>query len=1453
MSTAASLFFDGQTNFRNWAMTASYHFRVNNVWATINGDNKPPTQPPATAGEAEMTAFQDQTKIWIAENDKAISALLVLLHSNVITSLRSLRTASEMWTRLNSLYTKGSDNHMNNFKMQLFNFKMRRDEDVRSMQARFEEICDNLDRFDEPVSEVDKIARVLNSIPNTWRYFISAWESVPAADQRYHTLIARLLREEELNESAGIPSTSSTALVTRSDRMTCSCSCHASGCPPCNQPKKQTSFQPRHQFQPKQQASQPDVSLDQRVCTFCNKSGHVAAKCYRRKNNTRVNGQGHASGNSQRPQANITRTDQPDRVHFAFISSAHEINNTRFWVADSGATDHMCCRREWFTEIKFLDDPIQIIIGNRQTINGTAIGTVRQHSPFGTIELHNVLFAPELGHNLFSIGRALDNGCRQSMDASKLKIFKDKTLIASGQRDSTGLWRMDFTPCALLAPGRSSPSASTPTVANLARSTTAPINVWHARLGHASYAKIVEMSKGVAVTGVDCGDQVQIPTSPCEPCAMGKKVTDTFVSSDSRAKKPGELTHFDTFTAGEPSVGGARYGLVVVDDYTSLLAVYFLKTKDEAAAVINNHFTFIKASGHCPLRARSDNAAEYKGQEMNKVFSSHGVHHEFSTPYTPQQNGRAERQIRTVVEMARSLLSHVEHRSLWAEATATAAYIRNRIPLDRLNHLTPFEVWFGRKPNLSHLRIWGSRALVLNQDVSRKKFAPKCDTYTLVGYEEGSKSFRVWRTGLRDVRVVKHIEIIEPDLDKSCNVVSRLDNPVETTTIDSLFTFPSFAPPCVRSASPSPPLVDRETEPPLPIEDDFTPIDDDQASFAVDQSSINSSRSDSVQLLSESFNNQSILNSSDHSVTSSEAEVTAVTPTVNPFRRQRELSSLTNGLIRFAGQLPAATSSVDPVATRTRGRSDSTNRNTRTRSAPRLHLSRSTIVPNSIDEARTLSDWSLWKAACDDEMSSLVKLKTWTMVDASECKRRPISCRWLFRIKSNPDGTVARYKARLVVRGFEQKAGVDYDDTFAPVVALDCLRLFLSIAASNNYEICQFDVKTAFLNGELNHPIYMSQPPGYGDGTTRICFLQKSLYGLKQAPAEWNRKMDSFLESFGLHRSNYDRCVYFGKGVSLVLYVDDGLIAGIDRQSIERLLSAMSNAFEITHGDVSYYLGLEIDRDRRNRTLHIHQEGYIGTLLDRFSMADCNPASTPAETSLNLSDCEPAKPNSFPYREIVGGLMYLSTGSRPDISFTVGLLSRQLDKPSLTHWNAAKRVLRYLSGTRRTGIRYSIPKNIDLINQLISFSDADFAACLTTRKSTSGVVLSLNGGPVTWFSRKQSNISTSTTEAEYVAAHDASREISWIRQLLAELGCHQIGPSVLHVDNSAAEHLINNPSHHRRTKHIDVKFHFVHHLVQNNLIRISHVSSSNQLADIFTKSLPKVQFLNICKLLNISS
>ncbi|RWS21908.1 integrase core domain protein-like protein [Leptotrombidium deliense] len=465
------------------------------------------------------------------------------------------------------------------------------------------------------------------------------------------------------------------------------------------------------------------------------------------------------------------------------------------------------------------------------------------------------------------------------------------------------------------------------------------------------------------------------------------------------------------------------------------------------------------------------------------------------------------------------------------------------------------------------------------------------------------------------------------------------------------------------------------------------------------------------------------------------------------------------------------------------------------------------MEPTCFNDAVKSKNCNEWLQAMNDEMSSLAKNNTWKLVEKPK-NINIINNRWVYKIKENTDGSVSRFKARLVAKGYTQKQGIDFNETFSPVVKMNSVRAILVIAASEDLEMIQFDVKTAFLYGDIKETLYMKQPDGFDDGSGKVCKLQKSLYGLKQAPRQWNEKFNSFLQKFGFSRSKADSCVYasFVNNVKTILgiYVDDGLLVSSSKQKINEIVLLLKEQFEMSVAVVDCFLGLQVIRNRKKKLLNVNQQSYIRKMLVKYNMEDCKSVKTPMDASVKLvkSNCKSCQ---FPYRELIGSLMYAMLGSRIDICYTVGKLAQFLDCFDETHWTAAKRVLRYLKGTSKHGITFNANSNGP---SLYGYCDADYAGDLDSRRSTSGYVFILSGGAVSWMSRVQRIVALSTTEAEYIALAEATKEAFWMRQLLSDFGNEQTATNIW-CDNQGAIKLVGNPEFHQRTKHIDVRHNFI--------------------------------------------
>ena len=482
-----------------------------------------------------------------------------------------------------------------------------------------------------------------------------------------------------------------------------------------------------------------------------------------------------------------------------------------------------------------------------------------------------------------------------------------------------------------------------------------------------------------------------------------------------------------------------------------------------------------------------------------------------------------------------------------------------------------------------------------------------------------------------------------------------------------------------------------------------------------------------------------------------------------------------------------------------------------------------------------------------DEINALLKNQTWSLVPPSS-SQNTVGCKWVFRIKRLPDGTVDRYKARLVAKGFHQRPGIDYHETFSPVIKPATIRTVLAIAVSRGWQLRQLDVKNAFLNGFLAEDVFMTQPPGFvdPDHPTHVCKLHKSLYGLKQAPRAWFHRITGFLLSAGFHQSKADHSLfifhYGSHTIYLLLYVDDIIVTGSSDGIVESFIRAIGRGFDIKDmGSLHYFLGLQVSSSPAG--LHINQLKYAHDILKKHDLLLSQPMSTPlaAKPILTATDGD-LLDNPTVFRELVGSLQYL-TITRPDISFAVNSVAQFMSQPRTSHLIAAKRILRYVKGTLDHGLFFSPQRQPVLLS---AYSDADWAGCPDSRRSTTGYLVYLGSNLISWCSKKQPTVARSSAEAEYRSLAHASAETTWLGYLLFELGVRINLPIMLHCDNLSATYMASNPVFHSRTKHIELDYHFVREKVALGSHRVCYIPSVDQPADLLTKPLHKSRHNTLC-------
>jgi hypothetical protein len=512
-------------------------------------------------------------------------------------------------------------------------------------------------------------------------------------------------------------------------------------------------------------------------------------------------------------------------------------------------------------------------------------------------------------------------------------------------------------------------------------------------------------------------------------------------------------------------------------------------------------------------------------------------------------------------------------------------------------------------------------------------------------------------------------------------------------------------------------------------------------------------------------------------------------------------------------------------------------------------------------------DAAEWQAAIQEEFRAHLKSETWEIQDRSD-NRRLIGSRTVFRTKYKSDGTIERRKARLVAKGYTQVPGLDFDETYAPVVRFSSIRAMVATAAEYKLDVHQMDVTAAYLNGEVSETLFMEVPEGLkealqsiakekcelsgkaeqwlrnlGNGVDKVCRVRKALYGLKQSGRQWFKKLDHELKRLGLNPTDADPCVYVlrigDKLVIVSIYVDDILIASNCHEWMDHVKSSLSYMFEMKDlGPIHYCLGVEFHQDPETKRIRISQPMYAETVLRRFGMGDCKPILTPTDPNSKLTkpdqDIEGASSSvNFPYQSLVGSLMYLATCTRPDLAYCVSMLSQFNTCYQKPHVEAAKRALRYLQKTKLLGLSYGGGSNV-----LIGYVDADWAGNSVDRRSYTGYAFCLGGAAISWEARKQRTVALSSTEAEYMALSDGAKEAIYLGRLLQDI--RQVkcdAPTTLFNDNQGSHKLAKNPVFHARTKHIDIRHHFVREALEEGHIDVQYMATEEMPADVLTKGL----------------
>jgi hypothetical protein len=1377
-------------NFEDWRHDLVGCLRMENCLSIVTGKEKSPD---------DATLLSS----WLARSNRAAGIIWRSLGPTQRTHVNFDDDPDVMWSKIDQAHNKQLPAVRFSAYNDLFNVRKDPEESLTSLMSRVDKVCAKVQSLrpkDYTLAMMDDelaALTLLRALPESdlvWTSSLMMNDSVKYSDVKTHFTSQESLQSARAGEAANriVPTT----------------------------PSKLSG----------------DVN-----CTFCGHQSHNQENCYsyniaqkRAKERTKEKKYKKKGKAAKAEVSEVSDTHTEETVvetagnASVFIPDSSDphcallVHASSDWTADTGASSHMTPHRHWFSTYTSHIVPIEVATGH--IVMSAGIGNVKfrpkkKGKENVIIEFTGVLHVPSLNSNLISVlYLTTRKNWFVTISGSIMSFYHNKLLRFTATRGRNNTPYLDGT--------------TVPMTHYAKPVSTCPLDstLWHRRFSHLNHADVKRLLKGNMVTGMKI-DSHTSPDPICEPCLAGKQHRSVNKIATMRYTKPLALIHSDVHgPLPTQTVEGYRYWVSFIDDASRYVFIVLLKLKSDVFEAFKQYKAHVEnLLGQKIKMLRDDKGGEYMSKEFNHFLTNAGISRQHTVRNEPHQNGVAERFNRTLQEAATSIMteSHLPP-SMWGHAVDTCTRVHNISPTSSLKKSVPYTVFHGRKPDVSHLRVFGCTAYVHVQKDQRTGLGSHTQKCVFIGYPPDYKGWKFYNPLTKKVFISKDAvfdERLLPGLSKAAA-------PVPVTQYIDLHIPPSMEVQGVPNQvgveeAPNQVGVDRDNA----LAPESTADSDSDSHSEASQTPIPGPRRNPPRnrgppkpywLVDPHRIHQRETSPSIQS--SDDAEDPPPAP---PAPEHEEAHAVSDGDFYI---------SVDEAF------------------ESAYKASAHDDAPRTLAEALKSPDADMWYDAAYAEMQSLIENGTFRLAKLPP-GRKAIGSRWVFVVKRKKDGSIDKFKARLVAKGYAQRPGFDFTDTFAPTAKWATLRAVLALAALEDMELESVDISSAFLNGELEEEVYLQQPEGFHKGAKNdFLLLLKGLYGLRQSPRIWHKKLNTVLISLGFKQVLCDHSIWvFQKdGVKIILpvFVDDMTIASKSKEAIQRLKADLKRHFKLHDlGPITYLLGVGIERDRKKRSITLSQRQYILDMLKRYGHADCNPIGTPMEPNLKLSkDQAPVTPEEIaymkdiPYIHAVGSLMYLAVATRPDIAYTVGVLARFNHNPGKAHWLAVKHVFRYLKGTLDLGLTYSPTSGKELF---VSYSDADHGGDKSTGKSTGAYVVKMGTGAISWQSKLQKIVTLSTTEAEYIAAVSAGQEILWLRNLFEELGYPQHMSSTLYMDNQSAIAVARDPEHHGRMKHLDLRTYWLRQEVDRGKIKIFHVPTTEMPADILTKALskPKVEYL----------